>query len=103
MKCIHEELDETNIGVEAKSRNFEDINTKVNEMQIAMSSEDPSDEILHSMRMRRDQVEIEFKVLKDKKDRLENEKKKILKSIKIGNDYLELFNNSVEIFDMANK
>lgn len=38
MKCIHEELDETNIAVEEKSKSYEDINTKVNEMQLTLSS-----------------------------------------------------------------
>ena len=32
---------------------------------------------------------------------MEPEKKKVLKNIKIANDYLELFNNSFEMFDEA--
>lgn len=40
-----------------------------------------------------------MKMLREKKEKLEPEKKKILKSIKIGNDYLELFDNSSEVFD----
>ena len=53
MKCIHQELDETNIAVEEKSRIFEDINTKVNEMQLASSTEDPADEMLYAMKIQK--------------------------------------------------
>lgn len=53
------------------------------------------------MKRQRDEIEIEFRAMKEKKDRLENEKKKILKTIKIGNDYVDLFSKNVEIFNVA--
>lgn len=49
--------------------------------------------------MEREEIEIELKLIKEKKDQLESEKKKILKSIKIANDYLEIFDNSPTTFD----
>lgn len=49
--------------------------------------------------MEREEIEIELKLIKEKKDQLEGEKKKILKSIKIANDYLEIFENSPATFD----
>lgn len=49
--------------------------------------------------MEREEIEIELKLIKEKKDQLESEKKKILKSIKIANDYLEIFDNSLATFD----
>ena len=43
MKCIQDELDETNATVEEKSAIFEGANSKLNEMQLASSSDDPND------------------------------------------------------------
>jgi len=43
MKCIQDELDETNAAVEEKSVIFEGANSKLNEMQLASSSDDPND------------------------------------------------------------
>lgn len=51
--------------------------------------------------MERDEKEIDLKILREKKDKLQPEKKKILKNIKIAEDYLELFNNSYEYFDKS--
>ena len=38
MKCIHEELEETNTAVEAKAKQWEEISNKVSEMQLTFSS-----------------------------------------------------------------
>jgi uncharacterized protein (DUF4415 family) len=99
MKCVHEELEETNSAVEIKAKLWEDACTRVSEMQLAINSEDTPNEALNTLRAERDELESELKALREKKERLEPEKKKILKSIKIGNDYLELFGNNTESFE----
>lgn len=43
------------------------------------------------LKVSREELEIDLKMLRQQKDNLEPEKKRILKGIKIGNDYLELF------------
>lgn len=56
-------------------------------------------ENLTQLKLQKEELELDFKISKEKKENLELEKKKMLKGIKIGNDYLELFNNTTDKFD----
>lgn len=99
MKLIHEELEGVNSSIELKSKEFEDLLTRINELQMNIPSEEVNSDSLVELKVAKEEIEIDLKLLRDKKEKLEPEKKKILKGIKIGNDYFDLFSKSFHYFD----
>jgi uncharacterized protein (DUF4415 family) len=100
MRCLQEEIEEVNLQLEGKCRELEEVNNRITEWQMTANSEENGNaEGLSGLRVQREEIEIELKLVKERKEQLEPEKKKILKSIKIANDYLEIFDNSLDSFD----
>lgn len=64
-----------------------------------MNGEEGSNQTLSDMKVHREELQIDLKVIKERKDRLDPQKKRILKTIKIATDYLDIFNDSSEQFD----
>ena len=57
MKRIHEDLEETNSTMEIKSKELEEANSSVSELQLSIASEDTANEALAELKKNRDELE----------------------------------------------
>ena len=53
-----------------KTKEWEDISSRVSEMQLVISSEEVTNEALTELRMMKDETEMEWKILKEKREKL---------------------------------
>jgi chromosome segregation ATPase len=100
MGALQLHLEQTNAALEDHCSELEQINARITDWQMTASAEELSSEGLCELRVQREEIETELKAARERKERLEAEKKKLLKSVKIGNDYLEVFAHSPLQFEL---
>ena len=71
MRCLQEEIEEVNQQLEGKCKELEDVNNRITEWQMSANSEENGNaEGLSELRVQREEIEIELKLIKERKEQL---------------------------------